>query len=63
LPEEPVVGETVTHGCEETALVQNRVTPVDPTPTFWVRAAATDVVSIVKLGDDGLNVKDEVATT
>ena len=62
VPEEPLVGDTVTQGCKD-AVVQLKVTPVDPTPTFWVRAAATDVVSIVKLGDDGLNVKDDVATT
>ena len=47
----------------ETRFIKFKITPVDPTPTFWVRAAATDVVSIVKLGDDGLNVKDDVATT
>jgi hypothetical protein len=56
------VGETVTHGSEDVA-VQLKATPVDPTITFWLSAEGREVVSIVKLADVGLNVKDDVATT
>jgi len=62
VPEESLGGDTVSQGCEEAA-VQLKVTPVDPTPTFWLSAEAREVVSITKLGEVGLNVKDDVATT
>ena len=61
VPEEPLGGETVSHSCEDAA-VQPKATPVDPTLTFWLSADAREVVSITKLGEAGVNVKDDVAT-